>query len=235
MENQNKLERISKVIARSSEYSRRQVEELIIEGRVRIDGKTIDKPGINVSQKNKISLDNKLINYKDLDEIYLFNKPKGCLVTHYDPENRKTIFDFLPQQMNKLISIGRLDFNSEGLLILTNNGDLKRLFELPKNNFERKYRVKVQGKINDKIISQLKNGVFANKIKYKPIFATIDNSTSTYSWLTMILKEGKNREIRNIFESFNMTVTRLIRISYGPYELGKIQKGEFIKAKVIVK
>ena len=233
MENKNKLERISKVIARSSQYSRRQVEELISEGRVKIDGKTIDKPSINVSKENRIILDNKLINYKNLDKIYLFNKPKGCLVTHHDPENRKTIFDLLPKKMHKLISVGRLDFNSEGLLILTNNGDLKRFFELPKNNFERIYKVKVQGKINDKIITQLKKGVFANRIKYKPIIATIDNFTSTYSWLRMTLKEGKNREIRNIFESFNMTVTRLIRISYGPYQLGKIQKGEFIKSKVI--
>ena len=233
MENKNTLERISKVIARSSQYSRRQVEGLIIEGRVKIDGKTINKPGINVSEHNKISLDNKSINFKDLDEIYLFNKPKGCLVTHSDPENRETIFDLLPKQMNKLISVGRLDFNSEGLLMLTNNGDLKRFFELPKNNFERTYRVKVQGKISDRVINQLKKGVFANGVKYKPIMANVDNSTSTYSWLTLILKEGKNREIRNIFESFNMTVTRLIRTTYGPYKLGNIQRGEFIQAKVI--
>ena len=233
MENKNTLERISKVIARSSQYSRRQVEGLIIEGRVKIDGKTINKPGINVSQHNNISLDNKSISFKDLDEIYLFNKPKGCLVTHSDPENRETIFDLLPKQMNKLISVGRLDFNSEGLLMLTNNGDLKRFFELPKNNFERTYRVKVQGKISDRVINQLKKGVFANGVKYKPIMANVDNSTSTYSWLTLILKEGKNREIRNIFESFNMTVTRLIRTTYGPYKLGNIQRGEFIQAKVI--
>jgi 23S rRNA pseudouridine2605 synthase len=233
MKNLSKLERISKVIARSSQYSRRQVEELILEGRVQIDGKKIDKPNINVGSKNKIYLDNELIKYKNLDEVYIFNKPRGCLVTHSDPEKRKTIFDLLPKKFEKLISIGRLDFNSEGLLILTNNGDLKRHYELPKNNYERTYRVRVQGKIDERIIRKLKKGVFANNVKYKPIIGKIDSSSATYSWLTMTLKEGKNREIRNIFESFNMTVTRLIRVSYGPYKLGKVGKGEFIKIKVI--
>ena len=233
MKNNNNSERISKVIARSSQYSRRQVEQLIIEGRVKIDGKIIDRPNINVSSSNKILLDKKIIDYKTNDEIFIFNKPRGCLVTHSDPEGRKTIFNIIPKKFEKYISIGRLDYNSEGLLLLTNNGDIKRYFELPKNNFERSYKVKVQGKIDDKIIKSLKKGLFINKIKYKPIIALVENSTPTYTWIIMILREGKNREIRNIFESFNMTVTRLIRISYGPYKLGKTKKGEIIKARVI--
>lgn len=235
MKNKDNSERISKVIARSSQYSRRQVEQLIIEGRVRIDGKIIDRPNINVNASNKILLDKKLIKYKTDDEIYIFNKPRGCLVTHSDPEGRKIIFDLIPKKFEKYISIGRLDYNSEGLLLITNNGDIKRYFELPKNNFERSYKVKVQGKVDERIIKSLKKGLFINKIKYKPILALIDSSTPTYTWITMILREGKNREIRNIFESFNMTVTRLIRISYGPYKLGKIQKGKIVKSKVIKK
>lgn len=233
MKNNKNSERISKVIARSSQYSRRQVEQLIIEGRVKIDGKIIDRPNINVSSSNKILLDKKIIDYKTNDEIFIFNKPRGCLVTHSDPEGRKTIFNIIPKKFEKYISIGRLDYNSEGLLLLTNNGDIKRYFELPENNFERSYKVKVQGKIDDKIIKSLKKGLFINKIKYKPIIALVENSTPTYTWIIMILREGKNREIRNIFESFNMTVTRLIRISYGPYKLGKTKKGEIVKARVI--
>ena len=233
MKNNNNSERISKVIARSSQYSRRQVEQLILEGRVRIDGMIIDRPNINVNASNKILLDKKVINYKTHDEIFIFNKPRGCLVTHSDPEGRKTIFDIIPKKFEKYISIGRLDYNSEGLLIITNNGDIKRYFELPRNNFERSYKVKVQGKVDEKIIRSLKKGLFINKIKYKPIFALIDSSTPTYTWITMILREGKNREIRNIFDSFNMTVTRLIRISYGPYKLGKIERGKIVKTKVI--
>jgi 23S rRNA pseudouridine2605 synthase len=233
MNNNKSSERISKVIARSTSYSRRQVEHLVSEGRVKIDGKIITKPGVNVSKNNTIHLDNKIVRFKNIDELYIFNKPRGCLVTHSDPKRRKTIFNLLPKQFEKLISIGRLDYNSEGLILLTNNGDLKRNLELPKNNFERIYKVKVQGKVDPKLIDRLKRGFYANKVKYKSIIAKIDNISETYCWLTIKLKEGKNREIRNIFESVNMTVTRLIRISYGPYKLGKLQKSQYRKINII--
>jgi len=233
MNNNKSSERISKVIARSTSYSRRQVEHLVSEGRVKIDGKIITKPGVNVSKNNTIHLDNKIVRFKNIDELYIFSKPRGCLVTHSDPKRRKTIFNLLPKQFEKLISIGRLDYNSEGLILLTNNGDLKRNLELPKNNFERIYKVKVQGKVDPKLIDRLKRGFYANKVKYKPIIAKIDNASETYCWLTIKLKEGKNREIRNIFESVNMTVTRLIRISYGPYKLGKLQKSQYRKINII--
>ena len=233
MKKNEKSERISKVIARSSPYSRRQVEQLIYDGRVRIDGKIIDKPGINVSKENILQLDKKNIPFKSIDEIYLFHKPRGCLVTHSDPKNRKIIFDLLPRKLDKMISIGRLDYNSEGLVLLTNNGSIKRKFELPQNNFERVYKVKVQGKIDAKVIDKLKRGFYTKGIKYKPIIAKLESSSDTYCWLQMSLREGKNREIRNIFESINMTVTRLIRISYGPYKLGKLQKGRLKKVNLI--
>ena len=168
-----------------------------------------------------------------LAKVYAFNKPRGCLVTHSDPKNRKTIFNLLPKQFENLITVGRLDYNSEGLIILTNNGDFKRNLELPKNNFERLYKVKVQGKVDAKLIDRLKKGFFTKRIKYRPIIARIESSSDTYCWLIIKLKEGKNREIRNIFESVSMTVTRLIRLSYGPYKLGTLQKGKFKKINII--
>ena len=223
--------RLSKVIARNTSYSRRQAEKLIDEGRVFVDGKKISTQGISVSDKNRIFVDKKLINRSSDTQIYIFHKPRGCLVTHSDPSNRKTIFDFISKQYRSLITVGRLDYNSEGLLILTNDGHLKRELELPKNNYQREYKVKVQGKITDHIIKKISRGIFVKGQKYKSIEIEKINETNTYTWIKMILTEGKNREIRKIFDSLNMTVTRLIRISYGRYKLGKIKKGEMIKVK----
>ena len=231
MQKSTQIERLSKVIARNTSYSRRQAEKLIDEGRVSVDGKKIISQGMNVSENNKIFVDKKLINRSTEIQIYIFHKPKGCLVTHNDPSNRKTIFDFINKKYRNLITVGRLDYNSEGLLILTNDGQLKREFELPKNNYQREYKVKIQGKITDFIISKISKGITVKGQKYKSIEIKKINETSTYTWIRMILTEGKNREIRKIFDSLNMTVTRLIRVSYGKYRLGKLQKGGLIKVK----
>ena len=231
MQKSTQIERLSKVIARNTSYSRRQAEKLIDEGRVSVDGKKIISQGMNVSENNKIFVDKKLINRSTDIQIYIFHKPKGCLVTHNDPSNRKTIFDFINKKYRNLITVGRLDYNSEGLLILTNDGQLKREFELPKNNYQREYKVKIQGKITDFIISKISKGITVKGQKYKSIEIKKINETSTYTWIRMILTEGKNREIRKIFDSLNMTVTRLIRVSYGKYRLGKLQKGGLIKVK----
>ena len=231
MQKSTQIERLSKVIARNTSYSRRQAEKLIDEGRVSVDGKKIISQGMNVSENNKIFVDKKLINRSTDIQIYIFHKPKGCLVTHNDPSNRKTIFDFINKKYRNLITVGRLDYNSEGLLILTNDGQLKREFELPKNNYQREYKVKIQGKITDYIISKISKGITVRGQKYKSIEIKKINETSTYTWIKMILTEGKNREIRKIFDSLNMTVTRLIRVSYGKYRLGKLQKGGLIKVK----
>ena len=231
MQKSTQIERLSKVIARNTSYSRRQAEKLIDEGRVSVDGKKIISQGMNVSENNKIFVDKKLINRSTDTQIYIFHKPRGCLVTHNDPSNRKTIFDFLNKKYRNLITVGRLDYNSEGLLILTNDGQLKREFELPKNNYQREYKVKIQGKITDFIISKISKGITVKGQKYKSIEIKKINETSTYTWIRMILTEGKNREIRKIFDSLNMTVTRLIRVSYGKYRLGKLQKGGLIKVK----
>ena len=231
MQKSTQIERLSKVIARNTSYSRRQAEKLIDEGRVSVDGKKIISQGMNVSENNKIFVDKKLINRSTDTQIYIFHKPRGCLVTHNDPSNRKTIFDFINKKYRNLITVGRLDYNSEGLLILTNDGQLKREFELPKNNYQREYKVKIQGKITDYIISKISKGITVRGQKYKSIEIKKINETSTYTWIKMILTEGKNREIRKIFDSLNMTVTRLIRVSYGKYRLGKLQKGGLIKVK----
>ena len=231
MQKSTQIERLSKVIARNTSYSRRQAEKLIDEGRVSVDGKKIIAQGMNVSENNKIFVDKKLINRSTDIQIYIFHKPKGCLVTHNDPSNRKTIFDFINKKYRNLITVGRLDYNSEGLLILTNDGQLKREFELPRNNYQREYKVKIQGKITDFIISKISKGITVKGQKYKSIEIKKINETSTYTWIRMILTEGKNREIRKIFDSLNMTVTRLIRVSYGKYRLGKLQKGGLIKVK----
>ena len=231
MQKSTQIERLSKVIARNTSYSRRQAEKLIDEGRVSVDGKKIIAQGMNVSENNKIFVDKKLINRSTDIQIYIFHKPEGCLVTHNDPSNRKTIFDFINKKYRNLITVGRLDYNSEGLLILTNDGQLKREFELPKNNYQREYKVKIQGKITDFIISKISKGITVKGQKYKSIEIKKINETSTYTWIRMILTAGKNREIRKIFDSLNMTVTRLIRVSYGKYRLGKLQKGGLIKVK----
>ena len=233
MKNNTNSERIAKVIARDTKYSRREVEKLILDGRVKIDETIIYKPNINVTSANTILLDNKKINFKQQIQLYKYYKPRGFLVTHSDPENRNTIFDNLPKKFENMITVGRLDYDSEGLLLMTNSGDIKRKMELPNNNWKRIYRVRVYGKVNKDIVLKLRKGLKIKTIQYKPIDAKIDNESNSYTWLTMSLTEGKNREIRNIFEYFGMSVTRLIRVAYGPYKLNNLIKGEVAKIKLI--
>ncbi|MFL2886227.1 MAG: pseudouridine synthase [Candidatus Pelagibacterales bacterium] len=233
MKNNTNSERIAKVIARDTKYSRREVEKLILDGRVKIDETIIYKPNVNVTSANTILLDNKKINFKQQIQLYKYYKPRGFLVTHSDPENRNTIFDNLPKKFENMITVGRLDYDSEGLLLMTNSGDIKRKMELPNNNWKRIYRVRVYGKVNKDIVLKLRKGLKIKTIQYKPIDAKIDNESNSYTWLTMSLTEGKNREIRNIFEYFGMSVTRLIRVAYGPYKLNNLIKGEVAKIKLI--
>ena len=233
MKNNTNSERIAKVIARDTKYSRREVEKLILDGRVKIDETIIYKPNVNVTSANTIHLDNKKINFKQQIQLYKYYKPRGFLVTHSDPKNRKTIFDNLPKKFENMITVGRLDYDSEGLLLMTNSGDIKRKMELPNNNWKRIYRVRVYGKVNKDIVLKLRKGLKIKTIQYKPIDAKIDNESKSYTWLTMTLTEGKNREIRNIFEYFGMSVTRLIRVAYGPYKLNNHIKGEVAKIKLI--
>ena len=229
------MERINKVLARSTDFSRREIDKFIMEGRIKVDGKLLTTQGIKVSSSNQISIDETIIKIKkitELNSLYIFHKPRGCLVTKSDDKNRKTVYDFLGPKQKNLLSIGRLDYNTEGLLLFTDNGEFKRKMELPKNNFERVYKVRVQGFIDKNFVDRLSKGLRIKHIKYKPIKVSLISKTKTYSWIKMSLLEGKNREIRNIFESLNITVTRLIRISYGAYKLGSLERSKLKKVKI---
>ncbi|MDA9573706.1 rRNA pseudouridine synthase [Rickettsiales bacterium] len=220
----NKLPRIAKVIADSGHCSRREAEKLIFEGRVSVNGKIIESPALLISDES-IKIDNKLINNKQKTRLWIFHKPAGFLTSSTDPKNRKTIYNILPSDLPRLISIGRLDYNSEGLLLMTTNGELARYVELPKTGWIRKYRVRVHGKINEYRLKNLINGITIDNIKYKFSEVKIEKSNSTNSWLILSLKEGKNREIRKVMEFFGLKVNRLVRISYGPFNLGNLYKG----------
>ena len=220
--------RISKFIANAGICSRREAEKLILEGAVVINGKKILHPIHFVSEKDKIIINGKPIKKNKL-KIFIFHKPRNLITTHKDPEGRTTIFDKIPRKYGRLISVGRLDYNTEGLIILTNNGDIKRFLELPSNKIDRVYKVKVSGKINSLDLNKIKKGIKINKIQYGPIKIKISKENDSISWLELKLNEGKNREIRNILEHHDLKVLRLIRISFGPFKLNNLKKGEIIE------
>ncbi len=226
-DNQNQLKgiRIAKLIAQSGYCSRREAEELILEGRVQVNGKTIESPATFINDES-VKIDGKLINQKQSIRIFLFHKPAGYICSNKDPENRKTIFDLIPKNLPRLISVGRLDFNTEGLLILTTSGEVARYIELPKNKWVRKYRARVFGKLNHQRLQALVKGITIEGIKYRSIKVEIDQEKESNSWLTISLSEGKNREIRKIMEHLGLKVNRLIRVSFGQFNLGELGVGE---------
>lgn len=223
---ENKGERLAKRIARSGLCSRREAEQWIEAGIVKVNGKVVESPALNVTDQDKIIVDGQTLGAKENTRVWLFHKPTGCVTTHKDTHGRPTVFDLLPKTLGRVISVGRLDMNSEGLLLLTNDGDLARKLELPSNGWIRKYRVRVYGRISQDILSEMKKGVVANGVHYGSAEASIDSQQGGNTWLTVSLTEGKNREIRHIFEHFGCKVNRLIRISYGPFQLGKLPRGE---------
>jgi len=219
-------ERIAKRMARSGLCSRREAEKLIIEGRVKVNGKKIITPAFNVSSDDKVAVDGKPLQEKEETRLWLYHKPAGLVTSHKDEKGRKTVFETLPENLPRVISVGRLDFNSEGLLLLTNDGELARKLELPQTGWTRRYRVRVYGKITEDMIIKMKKGVTVDGISYGSVEAVLDSSKGDNNWLTVGLKEGKNREIRKIFEHFGCNVNRLIRVSYGAFNLGSLKKGE---------
>ena len=228
MTNESKKEnqRVAKFIANSGLSSRREAERMIIAGRVKIDEETISSTAINVNERSVVKVDGTEI-YKPKNlRVWLFYKPIGCLVTNSDPEDRKTIYNILPREMKKVIAVGRLDMNSEGLILLTNNGSFSRYMELPKSDFEREYKVRVHGRINLKRLKILEKGSKIDGVNYMPIEISVGKATGANSWLTMKLHEGKNREIRNVCSYIGLEVNRLIRLSYGPFSLGDLKKEE---------
>jgi 23S rRNA pseudouridine2605 synthase len=230
-----KAERIAKVIARAGLCSRREAERWIASGRVILDGKVLNDPATLVTGENKIFIDGELLPQPEKLRVWRYYKPTGLLTTHNDPEGRPNLFDSLQDKLPRVISIGRLDLTSEGLLLLTNDGDLARELELPSNNWRRRYRVRINGRPDKKILADLSEGIAIDGVRYKSILATLDRQQGANAWLTVSLIEGKNREIRRIMEHFGWQVSRLIRTSYGPFQLGTLKKGEVeeVRSKVL--
>lgn len=220
-----KPERIAKVIARAGLCSRREAERWIADNRVRVDGKTLDSPALTVDEKSIIQVDGHLLPQPQETRLWRYHKPTGVVTTHSDPQGRPTVFEKISPTMGRVISVGRLDLNSEGLLLLTNDGELARRLEMPSTGWVRRYRVRVRGTVDQRKLRPLQNGATINGIKYGAIRADLDSETRTNAWLTVALAEGKNREIRRILENLDLKVNRLIRLSYGPFQLGKLERG----------
>lgn len=223
-----KAERIAKVIAAAGFCSRRQAEQYIKNGQVKVDGITIDTPALRVTKTQKIIVNNISITQESTlkTRLWCYYKPLGMLTTHNDPQGRPTVFKALPLNLPRVISVGRLDINSEGLLLLTNDGALARAFELPKNALQRFYRVRVWGNVDDQKLQQLQQGITIQGIKYASIKAFVEKRQTSNTWLIFQLTEGKNREIRRICEHFHWSVNRLIRFQYGLFDLRGLKPGE---------
>ena len=227
--------RIAKFIAAAGACSRRHAEKMILQGRVKIDGKIITTPVITVTPENVVEVDGKIINLVEQTRLWVYYKPVGLITTHQDPQNRPTVFEALKPYLPRVISVGRLDLNSEGLLLLTNNGTLVKELESPRSNIARVYKVRAYGKISSLItyITQNKTRQLTiDNITYNPKSIRLISEGATNSWFEVILTEGKNREIRKVFEYFSLKVNRLIRIKYGKYELGKLKPGEFKEVRI---
>lgn len=219
-------ERLAKFMSHSGVCSRREAEEYIKQGRVTVNGEVVSTPAFNVEGTEKILFDGEKLPQKDKTRLWLYHKPSGLITTHKDEQGRETVFDHLPIGMPRVISVGRLDLNSEGLLLLTNNGELSRELELPQNAWSRRYRVRVHGKVDKQKLESLAKGVEVEGVAYGKVIAVIDSQNGSNAWLTVTLNEGKNREIRKLMKFIGLEVARLIRVSYGPFQLGSLKKGE---------
>jgi 23S rRNA pseudouridine2605 synthase len=230
-----KGDRIAKVIARAGIASRREAEKIIAAGRVTVNGKTIDSPALNVTGKDRITVDGKPLAEPEPARLWLYHKPTGLVTKTRDEKGRATIFDELPEEMPRVMSVGRLDLNSEGLLLLTNGGEIKRKLELPSTGWVRKYRVRVNGRPTEDTFAPLRKGVTIDGERFQPMVISLDRQQGANAWVTVSLREGKNREIRRAMEHVGLNVNRLIRVSYGPFQLGDLKSGavEEIRRKVV--
>jgi 23S rRNA pseudouridine2605 synthase len=227
--------RIAKALARAGLCSRREAERWIEDGRVAVNGQVIKSPALDVGPNDKIVVDGNALPAAEAPQLWRYHKPRGLVTTHKDPEGRPTVFDALPKTLPRVISIGRLDFNTEGLLLLTNDGALARHLELPSTGWMRRYRVRAHGAITQAALDKLKDGIEIKGVRYGPIEATLEKPQGTNVWLRIGLREGKNREVRTILESLGLAVNRLIRTSYGPFQLLDMEPGtvEPVKARVL--
>jgi 23S rRNA pseudouridine2605 synthase len=219
-------ERIAKVLARSGLCSRRDAERWIADGRVAVNGKVLTSPALNVVPGDRIAVDGQPLPERERTRLWLYHKPKGLLTAHRDPAARPTIFAELPPSLPRVISIGRLDLNTEGLLLLTNDGGLARTLELPSTGWLRRYRVRVHGEVTQAALDALAGGVTIDGVRYGPVEATLDSSKGSNHWLTVSIREGKNREVKRLMAHLGLDTTRLIRISFGPFQLADLKPGE---------
>ncbi|MCA2431245.1 pseudouridine synthase [Rhizobium leguminosarum] len=226
-----KAERISKVMARAGVASRRDIERMIMEGRVTLNGRVLETPVVNVTLADRIEVDGVPIRGIERTRLWLYHKPAGLVTTNADPEGRSTVFDNLPEELPRVMSIGRLDINTEGLLLLTNDGGLARALELPATGWLRRYRVRAHGEIDQDALDKLKDGIAVDGVLYGSIEATLDRTQGSNVWITMGLREGKNREIKNVLGALGLDVNRLIRISYGPFQLGDLPEGHVVEVR----
>jgi 23S rRNA pseudouridine2605 synthase len=223
-------QRIAKVMARAGLCSRRDAEAWIAAGRVTVNGRVLDSPAYNVSEADDVRVDGKRLAERERTRLFLFHKPRGLVTTARDPDGRPTIFDALPRDLPRLVAVGRLDINTEGLILLTNDGGLARVLELPSTGWLRRYRVRAHGRVEQAMLDSLSEGVSVDGVDYAGIEARLDREQGSNVWMTMGLREGKNREIKKVLEHLGLSVNRLIRISFGPFELGDLAEGEVAEA-----
>ncbi len=219
-------ERIAKRLARAGLCSRRDAERWIAAGRVKVDGQVLATPACVVTEKSRIEVDGRPLPQADRPRLWRYHKPPGELVTARDPEGRKTIFESLPSSMPRTIAVGRLDFNSEGLLLLTNDGGLARRLELPANGWVRRYRARVHGAVDPARLAELAKGITIDGLHYGAVQASLDRQQRSNAWLDIALAEGKNREVRKILAHLELPVVRLIRVAFGPFHLGELERGQ---------
>src|SRR5215468_10758403 len=231
VQNQHEGERIAKVIARAGLASRREAEAWIAAGRVAVNGARISSPALNVTRADKIVVDGKPLPGAERTRLFLYHKPRGLVTTSSDPQGRPTIFGALPKELPRLISIGRLDLSTEGLLLLTNDGGLARTLELPSTAWLRRYRVRAHGKVTQHDLDALRDGVTVDGINYGAIDARLDREQTSNVWITFAIREGKNREVRNVLRHLGLQVARLIRVSFGPFQLGELAEGAVEEVK----